>query len=134
MAGKKQRCALGARYGARRFERLMLRHLLQLCVVMIIRCAPLEPTIAIASLPLGAGLQCEMAYLCLARSERWLLRLRRWHSVDLLGRSMCRRSRGSHLSDRAEHSVLILHAVGHPSVGNRLAGKVGMIVVVVAMH
>ena len=82
--------------------RLMLRHLLQLCVVMIIRCAPLEPTIAIASLPLGAGLQCEMAYLCLARSERWLLRLRRWHSVDLLGRSMCRRSRGSHLSDRAE--------------------------------
>ena len=35
---------------------------------------------------------------------------------------------------RAEHSVLILHAVGHPSVGNRLAGKVGMIVVVVAMH
>ena len=114
--------------------RLMLRHLLQLCVVMIIRCAPLEPTIAIASLPLGAGLQCEMAYLCLARSERWLLRLRRWHSVDLLGRSMCRRSRGSHLSDRAEYSVLILHAVGHPSVGNRLAGKVGMIVVVVAMH
>ena len=41
---------------------------------------------------------------------------------------------GHGLSDRAEHSVLILHAVGHPSVGNRLAGKVGMIVVVVAMH
>ena len=44
----------------------------------------------------GAGLQQVKACLCLARSERWLLRLRRRHSVDLLDQSVRRRGRGSH--------------------------------------